>query len=200
MRWLGPVLVELCRAPTEAATSRKPQPRFPRSGFSGLPLLTELPGTGWLAIAEANLTNYAGMYLARDASGGAVCWPRGYRHVRASQRSPSGRICRSRRASPHIFMIAEKVERLVESDLVLNLNAPCSLADTSWIRPGKTTFPWWNSFSRRKSLRDGAEHGDGQVLHIDFCTRPGSRITRSMARGIPPGTAARSFLIRGRHH
>ena len=69
-----------------------------------------------------------------------------------------------------VFMIADKVERLVESDLVLNLNAPCALADTSWIGPGKTTFPWWNGFYEDKvPVRDGAEHGDGEVLHRLLC-------------------------------
>ena len=47
-------------------------------------------------------------------------------------------------ASPwHVILIADDVRRLVESDLVLSLNAPCAIADPSWIKPGKTTFPWW---------------------------------------------------------
>ena len=31
-----------------------------------LPLLAEVPGTGWMAITEANIDNYAGMYLRSD--------------------------------------------------------------------------------------------------------------------------------------
>ena len=31
-----------------------------------LPLLAEVPGTGWVAITEANIDNYAGMYLRSD--------------------------------------------------------------------------------------------------------------------------------------
>src|SRR5580704_7612155 len=37
----------------------------------GLPLLTEEPGKGWLAITEANIDNYAGMYLRKDSGFGA---------------------------------------------------------------------------------------------------------------------------------
>ncbi|PYV27210.1 MAG: glycoside hydrolase family 97, partial [Acidobacteria bacterium] len=29
-------------------------------------------------------------------------------------------------------------------DLVLNLNPPCALGDTSWIEPGKTAWDWWS--------------------------------------------------------
>ena len=44
------------------------------------------------------------------------------------------------------ILIGETPARLVESDLILNLNEPCAIADTSWIKTGKTTFPWWNGF------------------------------------------------------
>jgi alpha-glucosidase len=33
---------------------------------------------------------------------------------------------------------------LVESNILTNLNEPCKINDTSWIKPGKTTFTWWN--------------------------------------------------------
>src|SRR5262249_29169016 len=42
---------------------------LPPEWLLGLPMLLELPGTGWAAITEANLTNYAGVYLAREAGG-----------------------------------------------------------------------------------------------------------------------------------
>jgi len=42
--------------------------------------------------------------------------------------------------------VIELANRLIESDLVLHLSKPCALKDTSWIKPGKTTFPWWNGF------------------------------------------------------
>ena len=38
---------------------------IPADRLLGLPLLVELPGVGWAAVLEANLTDYAGMYLAR---------------------------------------------------------------------------------------------------------------------------------------
>jgi alpha-glucosidase len=46
-----------------------------------------------------------------------------------------------------VLMVNPTPTGLLESnDLVLNLSPPCALADTSWIKPGKVTFPWWSGF------------------------------------------------------
>ena len=77
-------------------------------------------------------------------------------------------------ASPwRVVMVADAPGRLIESDLVLNLNKPCALADTSWIKPGKTTFPWWNGFAL-----DGVDFEPGLNTatakhYIDFCAANG---------------------------
>ena len=71
-------------------------------------------------------------------------------------------------------MIADKLERFVESDLVLNLNAPCALADTSWIRPGKTTFPWWNDFFHEDKVPfEMGLNTETAKYYIDFCAEAG---------------------------
>ena len=63
-----------------------------------------------------------------------------------------------------------EAEKLIESDLVLKLNAPSEIEDTSWIRPGKTTFPWWNDFYEEDvPFKTGPEHGDGEALHRLLC-------------------------------
>jgi alpha-glucosidase len=70
-------------------------------------------------------------------------------------------------------MIADKVERLVESDLVLNLNAPCAVGDTSWIHPGKTTFPWWNGFYETGVPFKMGLNTATAKYYIDFCAEAG---------------------------
>jgi alpha-glucosidase len=144
---------------------------IPGNRLLGLPLLAELPGIGWLAVAEANLTDYAGMYLAREGDHGAVL------ATRLSPRPGEPKVA-VRANLPHespwrALMIADKVERLVESDLVLNLNAPCALADTSWIRPGKTTFPWWNGFHEDKVPFSMGLNTETAKYYIDFSAEAG---------------------------
>jgi alpha-glucosidase len=155
----------------EARYKKSAVTEIPNEWLLGLPMVTALPGTGWLAVMEANLTDYAGMYLARDAEEGAVL------ACRLSPRPGEPNVA-VRASLPHespwrALMIAGTLERLVESDLVLNLNAPCALPDTSWIRPGKTTFPWWNGFHEEKQTFATGLNTETAKYYIDFCAEAG---------------------------
>jgi alpha-glucosidase len=155
----------------EARYQKKAVAEIPSDWLLGLPLLAELPQTGWLAVAEANLTDYAGLYLARETGAGAVLSAR----LAPRPGEPNAAV---RADLPHespwrVFMIAGKVERLIESDLVLNLNAPCALADTSWIRPGKTTFPWWNGFYDDQAPVAMGLNTETAKYYIDFSAEAG---------------------------
>ena len=50
------------------------------------------------------------------------------------------------KATPwRVLMVSAEPGGLIEAhDLVLNLNPPCALEDTSWIEPGKTAWDWWS--------------------------------------------------------
>lgn len=140
-------------------------------GLLGLPLLIELPGTGFAAVMEANLTDYAGMYLSRaDAD----------RRTLVSRLSPRvGEPGVAVRASlPHespwrIILIGERLEQLLESDTILKLNAPRAIADVSWIKPGKTTFPWWNGFYEAGVPFKPGLNTETAKHYIDFCAEYG---------------------------
>ena len=120
--------------------------QIPAEGLLGLPLLVQLPGAGWAAVLEANLTDYAGLYLARGSRGNLVS--------RLSP-LPGEPTVAVRSALPHdspwrLILVAKETRQLLDSDVVLKLNAPSVIEDTSWIRPGKTTFPWWNGYYEEK--------------------------------------------------
>src|SRR5262249_19166961 len=77
-------------------------------------------------------------------------------------------------ASPwRVVLLAEEAGRLIESDLILNLNEPCALKDTSWIRPGKTTFPWGNGFHEEKVPFKPGLNTATMKHYIDFCAEAG---------------------------
>ena len=144
---------------------------FREDGLVGLPVLVELPGTGWAAILEANLTDYAALDLSRIGEAGASL------RARLSPR-PDDPTLAVRAELPHqspwrVVMIAEEVGRLVESDLVLNLNAPNAIGDTSWIVPGKTTFPWWNGFHEANVPFKMGLNTETAKYYIDFCAEAG---------------------------
>ncbi len=155
----------------EARYEKKPVAEIPKEWLIGLPLLLELPGTGWLALAEADLTDYAGLYLGRDVGEGTTLIGK----LSPLPREPKIAV---RAALPHqspwrVLMIADKLERLVESDIILNLSTPCAIADTSWIKPGKTTFPWWNGFYEKNVPFKMGLNTATAKYYIDFCAEAG---------------------------
>ena len=106
-----------------------------------LPLLAEVPGTGWVAITEANIDNYAGMYLRSDKP----------LYSLKAELSPNVDLpgvavdTKVPFTSPwRVLMIGDAPGRLIESNIILNLNPPSKIADTSWIKAGKSAWDWWS--------------------------------------------------------
>ena len=162
--------------PYEAYYETRPVSAIKPQELLGLPLLLERMGEGskraWLAVTEASLTDYSGMYLAGVA---------GEPGTLAARLSPlPGRkdgakvLGKAPFASPwRVLMVAGDPGRLIESHLVFHLNDPPAIADAAWIRPGKTTFPWWNGYAL-----DGVDFEPGvntatMKHYIDFCAGHG---------------------------
>ena len=72
-----------------------------------------------------------------------------------------------------VILFAPQAEELIESDLLLKLNLPSEIADTSWIRPGKTTFPWWNDFYEQNVPFKMGLNTATAKHYIDFCAEHG---------------------------
>jgi alpha-glucosidase len=139
--------------------------------LAGLPLLLEHPGGPWLAITEADLTDYAGMYLAGTMGhpdtlvSSLSPWP-GQSDVKVTARAPH--------VSPwRVVMIGDRPGDLIESNLVLNLGRPSAIADTSWIRPGKISFPWLNGYVGRDLDFEPGLNTATMKHYIDFCAANG---------------------------
>ena len=56
---------------------------------------------------------------------------------------------------------------------MLKLNAPSVIEDTSWIKPGKTTFPWWNDFYEAGVPFKMGLNTETAKYYIDFCAEYG---------------------------
>ena len=105
-----------------------------------LPLLCRTPHAAF-AIAEADLRDYAGMYLVREG-----CGLRSRLSPRLDDPAVAVRLAAGvDLVSPwRVVMIGDDAGRLIESTLIGSLNPPCAIADTSWIRPGKYAWDWWS--------------------------------------------------------
>ncbi len=125
-----------------------------------------------VAIHEAALVDYAGMWLRRTEG----------QRLRA-QLSPSAEGWKVRRALPfstpwRTLQIADRAGGLVESDLILNLNEPNALGDVSWVKPAKYLGVWWSMHLDEESWATGPRHAATTAKTkkvIDFAAANGFR-------------------------
>jgi alpha-glucosidase len=106
-----------------------------------LPLLANVPGAGWVAITEADIENYAGMYIRKAGEPFAV---RAELSPRVDKPSIAVQADAPITTPWRVLMIGDEPGRLVESNIILNLNPPSKIADTSWIKAGKSAWDWWS--------------------------------------------------------
>jgi alpha-glucosidase len=132
----------------------------------GLPFLAEVPGVGWVGITEAHLENWAGLYLRRSARNSTTL------EARLAPRADEPEIAVSGLTPMHspwrTILIGEEPGRLIESNIVVNLNPPSAIADTSWIRAGKSAWDWWSgSVAKNVGFKQGM-NTDTMKHYIDF--------------------------------
>jgi len=140
--------------------------QLPQDSLMDMPVLLEFPDDIYMSITEAALLDYAGMYLVKTQSG--LC----------SQLSPlpENASYAVKAVLPHespwrVMLISKGPGRLLESNLITDLAPPCRLKDVSWLKPGKTTFPWWNGNVTTDTLNAPGNNFVTQQYYIDFCAR-----------------------------
>ncbi len=105
-----------------------------RSSLLALPFLVEQPGVGWVAITEAQIDNYPGMYVFHP-EGIAM---RTTLAPRLDDASLAMHGVTPAETPWRVLMVAPEPREMLDSNIVQNLNPPPAIADTSWITtPGK---------------------------------------------------------------
>lgn len=135
-----------------------------------VPLTTEFTDGPVVVIHEADLEDYAGMYLV--GTGGRTLrttlapWHDG---VAVRGHTPFVTPWRT-------VQIADRVEDLVPSVLGLNLNPPSKIHDTSWIHPMKYDGIWWALHIGLLTWGQGPRHGATTARaerYLDFAAANG---------------------------
>ena len=132
-----------------------------------MPLTMEFPGSVFLSITEAAIRNYAGLYLVKDNDGliGKLSPKIGQSKIKVI-------IDEFPHKTPwRVVSISDKIEDIIESNILTNLNEPCKIEDTSWIRPYKTTFTWWNGNVTPDSTFSPGNNFATNKYYIDFASR-----------------------------
>ena len=107
-----------------------------------------------LAVAESDVEDYPGMWLHGTAGPGLVGFFSGYplkeklerdRDFRVVEAADFIAVTSGTRTFPwRLFGIVDRDADLLTNQLVWLLAKPSQLQDTSWIKPGKVAWDWWN--------------------------------------------------------
>jgi len=131
-----------------------------------VPALFEYPGDVFLAITEANLVDYAGMSLIKQQ--GTL--------KAALSPLPKQTAIKVKAVLPHhspwrVLILADRVGALIESNILTNLSEPCKIKDVSWLKPGKSSFHWWNGDVMPDTTFEPGINFEFNKYYIDFCAR-----------------------------
>ena len=149
------------------------------------PLTIAYEDSLFLAIHEAALKDYASVNLTpRPAEKGVMLltaltpWQSGVKvYVEGELKTPWRTIT-----------IGKTAGDLMTSRLMLNLNEPTQIKDTSWIEPGRYIGIWWSIHKKQNTWEMGPQHGattENVKRYMDFAARHG--FSGVLAEGWNPG-------------
>jgi alpha-glucosidase len=154
-----------------------------RMGF--MPVLVDVKGGPKVAITEADLVDYPGMFLtgSEDESpslfGKFSRYPKseeqkGDRNLEIKERENYIALTEGTRTFPwRVIVIAEKDGDLVESDIVYRLASPLKLDNVDWIKPGKVAWDWWNANNIYGVNFQAGINTETYMYYIDFASKYG---------------------------
>ena len=139
-----------------------------------------------VCIAEADLENYPGMFLQNPGQGTMLeghfaPYPKevvqgGYNQLQGMVRSrePYIAACKGATLFPwRIVIVATEDRQLADNDMVYRLAAPSRVADTSWIKPGKVAWEWWNAYGLKDVDFKAGVNNATYKAYIDFAAAHG---------------------------
>jgi len=135
------------------------------------PLTMKVNDNLYLAIHEANLTDYAGLNLTPMQGSSTL-------KADLSPWSTGERVfAKTPFVSPwRTIIIAPTAGDLMLSRIMLNLNEPSKIEDTSWIQPGRYIGIWWGMHLEKYTWGQGPKHGattSNTMRYIDFAAKNG---------------------------
>jgi len=135
---------------------------FPLSAWDAgrlafLPLVVDAGAGVKLCLTESDLCDYPGMYLYNGDGGTSLearfapyplrCEPGGYYEMIVHERADYIARVEGPRTFPWRIAVVGSDTQIASSDLSYLLASPSRLDDTSWIRPGKVAWDWWNAWN-----------------------------------------------------
>ena len=137
-----------------------------------------------LTILESDLRAYPGMFLKRSADGTCLeAWFARYpktfdKYPWRQQRYVTSTEDYIARTSGKLFQTPWRIVAVTEKDtdmpvnnLVYALAEPAKTTDTSWIKPGKVAWDWWNDWNLKGVDFEAGINFDTYKYYIDFASK-----------------------------
>ncbi len=152
-----------------------------------LPLTVDAPDGKRVTITESDLRDYPGMYLisnhGKNSLTGLFAPVRdeiekhaGYNNLQVIVKSRHNYIAEvdGPRSFPwRVAIISRNDVDLANSDVVYKLATPNLIGDTSWVKPGKVAWDWWNNWNLEGVDFKAGVNNETYKYYIDFASKNG---------------------------
>ena len=162
-----------------------PLSRITAEKMAFLPVLVDIPDGPKVAITEADLDDYPGLYLTGSPDGTAALFGKFAAYPLEEKQTRDRTLAVAARADYiaetegtreypwRVLAVARRDGELIENDIVYRLAKPCVFPDTSWIKPGKVAWDWWNALNLFGVDFESGINTATYKHYIDFASRYG---------------------------
>ncbi len=161
----------------------QPLSKIPAEQFSSIPALVDIANGPKVILSESDLYDYPGFYLQGTASPALKTTFPNY-VLEESMRSDRDPVVEKRadfiakttghRSFPwRVVGVAQKDADLINSQIIWKLARPCQIKDTSWIKPGKVAWDWYNANNIFGVDFPAGVNTETYKYYIDFASQHG---------------------------
>ncbi len=156
---------------------------IPPASIASLPAIVDAGNGVKVAVAESDIEDYPGLWLRGTGNNGLAATFAPYplkevlerdRDYRVTETADYIATTRGTRTYPwRLLGITEKDGDLITNQLIWLLEKPSEVQDTSWIKPGKVAWDWWNALNLSGvDFRSGV-NTQTYKYYIDFAAKYG---------------------------
>jgi alpha-glucosidase len=137
--------------------------QFPPDSLAFLPILVDIGQSRKVAIVEADLEDYPGMYLNLNETGKGfkgvyAPYPleaelHGINYIPSKRADYIAQTIGTRPFPWRAIVISDQDKDLLNQDIIQKLASAPRITDVSWIKPGQVAWDWWNNWN---------------ISHVDF--------------------------------
>ena len=159
--------------------------RFDKECVAFVPVLIEHDNYG-VCILESDVEHYPGMFVSNKAGAMALCGEfapmpdrvvvGGHNKLQGivESRKPYIAECKAKTNTPwRIVLITKDKNEWLDSDMVYRLASPSRIEDTSWIKPGKVAWEWWNHWGLTGVPFKAGINTQTYNYYVDFAAKYG---------------------------